>query len=330
MTAFQAFVVHKTEDRQFRHSVDQRDTDELPAGDLLVRVHYSSINYKDCLSCAGNPAVTRRFPHTPGVDAAGVVEVSGATRFKAGDQVVLTSNGMGENTPGGFGQYVRVPADWVMPLPEGLSLHESMIFGTAGYTAALCIEALQHNGHGPRDGPIAVSGATGGVATMAVAMLARQGYQTVAATGKPEAHAFLASIGASKIIGREGVDERSGRNLLMPAWAGAIDTVGGNTLATLIKKCQERGTVVATGNIGSQRLEMTVLPFILRGVRLAGVFAQGTDMATRERVWARMAGEWKPDTLANLVTTIGLDELSATVKRILAGAQTGRVVISLL
>jgi putative YhdH/YhfP family quinone oxidoreductase len=330
MTAFHAFVVHKTEDKQFRHSVDQRDTDELPAGEVLVRVHYSSINHKDCLSCAGNPAVTRRFPHTPGVDGAGVVVMSSAARFKEGDQVVLISKGIGENTPGGFGQYVRVSADWVMRLPEGLSLHQSMIYGTAGYTAALCIEALQHDGHRPGGGPIAVSGATGGVASMAIAMLAHQGYQTVAATGKPEAHAFLASIGASHIVPREGVDERSGRNLLVPAWAGAIDTVGGNTLATLIKKCQERGTVAATGNVGSQQLELTVLPFILRGVRLVGVFAQGTDMTTRERVWARMAGEWKPATLDSQATTIGLNELSAMVNHIRAGAQIGRVVVSLL
>jgi putative YhdH/YhfP family quinone oxidoreductase len=165
---------------------------------------------------------------------------------------------------------------------------------------------------------------------MAIAMLAHQGYKTVAATGKPEARAFLASIGASQIVGRHDIDDRSGRNLLVPAWAGAIDTVGGNTLATLVKKCQERGTVAATGNIGSQQLEMTVLPFILRGVRLAGVFAQGTDMATRERVWARMAGDWKPAALASLATTIGLDELSDMVKHIRAGAQTGRVVLSLL
>jgi len=330
MTAYKAFVVHKSEDKQFRHSVDQRDTDELPAGEVLVRVHYSSINHKDCLSCTGNPAVTRRFPHTPGVDGAGVVEMSSSARFKKGEQVVLISTGIGENTPGGFGQYLRVSADWVMPLPEGLSLHESMIYGTAGYTAALCIEALQHDGHWPACGPIAVSGATGGVASNAIAMLARQGYQTVAATGKPEARAFLASIGASEIVGREDVDDRSGRNLLVPAWAGAIDTVGGNTLATLIKKCRERGTVAATGNIGSQQLELTVLPFIMRGVRLVGVFAQGTDMATRERVWARMAGDWKPTTLDSLATTICLDELSAMVKHILAGAQTGRVVLSLL
>jgi len=329
MAKFQAFVVHKEADKSVRHAVDERDTADLPLGEVLIRVHFSSINYKDCLSCMGNTAVTRHFPHTPGVDAAGMVESSTVAQFEPGQSVIVISTGLGVNMPGGFGQYVSVPAAWVMPLPEGMSLHESMIYGTAGYTSALAIEALRENQILPPSGPIAVSGATGGVGSMAVAMLARLGYQSIAATGKSEASAFLTNIGATRVVARAEVDEDSGRNMLVSSWAGAIDSVGGNTLATLIKKCKDRGAVAAVGNIGSQQLNMTVLPFILRGVRLIGIFAEGTDFAHRQRVWADMAHAWKPPCLESMATTIHLEQLSATVHHILGGSQTGRVVLDL-
>ena len=296
---------------------------------MLIRVHYSSLNYKDGLSCIGNRGVTRHYPHTPGIDAAGVVETSHSSDFKAGDPVVITSYDLGMNTAGGFGQFVRVPADWVMSLPEGLSLRESMIYGSAGYTAGLSVDVLQRQGVNPEKGPIVVTGSTGGVGSVSVALLAGRGYSVIASTGKPDADDFLKELGALEVIGRDAVNDKYGKPLLKETWAGAIDTVGGTTLATLLKACKENGTVAATGMVASTNLPTTVFPFILRGVSLLGINGQVTNMSSRKEIWSKLAEEWKPAGLERLAFNCRLEKLNPEIDRILAGGQIGRVVVNL-
>jgi acrylyl-CoA reductase (NADPH) len=326
---YQAIVVRRSDDRSFTRALEERSIDDLPQDEVLIRVHYSSLNYKDGLSCVGNPGVTRHYPHTPGIDAAGIVESSHSHEFKAGDSVMITSFDLGMNTPGGFGQFVRVPAKWVIPLPEGLSLRESMIFGTAGYTAGLSVDVLQRHGLIPRGGPIVVTGATGGVGSVSVALLARLGYSVTASTGKPDAGVFLQELGASEVIGREPVNDELERPLLKETWAGGIDTVGGTTLATVLKACKEGGAVVATGLVSSSDLPTTVFPFILRGVSLLGINAQGTTLSLRREIWSRLATEWKPAVLERLAVDRSLEQLDPEIDLILAGGQRGRVVVDL-
>jgi acrylyl-CoA reductase (NADPH) len=326
---FQALVVRVSDDKKYTRAIEERSIEDLPQGEVLIRVCYSSLNYKDGLSCIGNRGVTRHYPHTPGIDAAGVVESSESGGFKAGDPVIVVSYDLGMNTAGGFGQFIRVPADWVMPLPERLSLRESMIYGTAGYTAALSVDALQRQGATPERGPIVVTGATGGVGSVSVALLAGLNYSVSASTGKRDAEEFLKELGAAEVIGREAVNDESGRPLLKESWTGAVDTVGGTTLATLLKRCMEGGVVVATGLVASPNLPTTVFPFILRGVSLLGINSQGTPMSLRREIWSRLAEEWKPAVLERLATDCKLEQVDPEIDRILAGDQRGRVVVDL-
>ena len=326
---FQALVVRVSDDKNYTRAIEERSIDDLPQGEVLIRVHYSSLNYKDGLSCIGNRGVTRHYPHTPGIDAAGVVETSDSGDFKAGDPVVITSYDLGMNTAGGFGQFIRVPADWVMPLPEGLSLRESMIYGTAGYTAGLSVNVLQCHGVNPRGGPIVVTGATGGVGSVSVALLASLGYTVSASTGKPDGENFLKELGASEVIGRDAVNDKYGKPLLKETWAGAIDTIGGTTLATLLKACKESGTVAAIGMVDDTDLHTTVFPFILRGVSLLGINSQGASMSIRQEIWSKLAKEWKPAVLEQMAIDCKLEQLDPEIDRILAGDQRGRVVVDL-
>ena len=328
-STFQALVVRVSDDENYTRAIEERSIDDLPQGEVLIRVHYSSLNYKDGLSCIGNRGVTRHYPHTPGIDAAGVVETSHSSDFKAGDPVVITSYDLGMNTAGGFGQFIRVPADWVMSLPEGLSLRESMIYGTAGYTAGLSVDVLQRQGVNPEKGPIVVTGATGGVGSVSVALLAGRGYSVSASTGKPDAEDFLKELGALEVIGRDAVNDKYDKPLLKETWAGAIDTVGGTTLATLLKACKEGGAVAATGMVASTDLSTTVFPFILRGVSLLGINSQGTTMSFRRGIWSRLAEEWKPAGLERLAVDRGLEQLDPEIDRILAGGQRGRIVVDM-
>ena len=326
---FQALVVRVSDDKNYTRAIEERSIDDLPQGEVLIRVHYSSLNYKDGLSCIGDRGVTRHYPHTPGIDAAGIVESCDSSKFKAGDSVVIISYDLGANTAGGFGQFIRVPDDWVMPLPKGLSLRESMIYGTAGFTAGLCVNALQHHGLTPERGPIVVTGSTGGVGSVSVALLAGLGYSVSASTGKPDAENFLKKLGASKVIERKAVNDESGRTILKEVWAGAIDTVGGNTLATLLKACKQGGAVAATGLVESTKLPITVYPFIWRGVSLLGIYASGNTMSMRRKIWSRLAQEWKLDELESLATEFTLEQLNPEIDRILAGGQRGRVVVNM-
>jgi len=325
---FKAIVISKQEDK-FIREIKEKSVDELPEGDVLIKVHYSSLNFKDALSAIGNKGVTRNFPHTPGIDAAGVVQDSKDSTFKEGDEVLVTGFDLGMETDGGFGQFIRVPAEWIVKLPEGLSLRESMIFGTAGFTAGLSVFALAENNTTPEDGEILVTGSTGGVGSMAVAILSQAGYDPVAVTGKKEKEDFLKELGAIRVISREEADDQSGKPMLKGVWGGAVDTVGGNILATAIKSTKYSGTVTTCGLTQSTEFTSSVFPFILRGVKLIGIDSVQLPMDRRLPVWDKLANEWKPDSLETLTNEIGLEEVSDKIDLILKGKLTGRTLINL-
>jgi acrylyl-CoA reductase (NADPH) len=327
MPQFQAFYITENEDKTFSQAIVERNTEDLPAGEVLIRVNYSSLNYKDALSSTGNRGVTRNYPHTPGIDAAGVVEASISPDFQKGDKVLVTGFDLGMNTSGGFGQYISVPAKWVIKLPRGLKPKESMIFGTAGLTAALCIDKLLQNGLTPEKGKVVVTGATGGVGTMAVMILAKLGFHVVGVTGKPEGEAFLLNIGAKEVISRAEVDDKSGRPLLKGIYAGCVDTVGGNMLATILKSMQYNGVVAICGLVQSPELPTTVFPFILRGISMFGIDSSECDIEWRKKLWKNLAKSWKPSNLTQITKTITLKGLSKEIKKILKGGQMGRLIV---
>jgi acrylyl-CoA reductase (NADPH) len=329
LTRFKALVVLE-EDGQFVRSMQERSLDDLPEGEVLVRVHYSSLNYKDALSATGHRGVTRRYPHTPGIDAAGVVADSSANAFRPGDEVIVTSYDLGMNTSGGWGEYIRVPAAWIVPRPAGLSLRESMIYGTAGFTAALSVWKLRAQGVRPDQGPVLVTGATGGVGSIALGILAQAGYQVTAATGKLDESPYLRGLGAAEVIHRDKTLDSSGRPLLSGQWAGVVDTVGGAYLATALKSTQYGGTVTCCGLVASPDLDTTVYPFILRGVSLLGVDSQDCPMDTRQRIWHELGTAWKLDQLEQLASERTLHELEPEIQRILEGKQRGRVIVNLM
>ena len=327
--AFKALVVEQATDESFKRSIKQRSTTELPQGDILINVKYSSLNYKDALSASGNKGVTRNYPHTPGIDAAGIVVESFNPAFKTGDQVIVTGYDLGMNTSGGFGQYIRVPSEWVVPLPANLSLRESMIYGTAGFTAALSVYRLLEHGLKRDYGDVLVTGASGGVGSIAVGILAREGFKVTAATGKTEAGKFLLDIGASKIVRREDVTDTSGKLLLRGKWAGSIDTVGGGILATTIKSTKQRGVITTCGNVASPDLKLNVYPFILRGVSLVGIDSAETNMELRRLLWLKISSEWKLDKLNEIAIDCSLGDLNRYIELILRGKIKGRVVVNL-
>ena len=329
VSTFRALVVSKTDEKTFTREITERSISDLPEGEVLIRVHFSSLNYKDGLSCIGNPGVTRNYPHTPGVDASGEVTESSDSRFKEGDSVIVTGYDLGMNTSGGFGEYIRVPADWVVPLPEGMTFKEASIYGVAGFTAALSVDALQKYGVNPEQGEIVVTGSTGGVGSVSVALLSLLGYTVVASTGKKEESEFLLRLGASEIISREEVNDESKKPLLRERWAGAVDTVGGTTLAALLKAAKRGGAVAATGLVASSELSTTVFPFILRGVSLLGIDSGFTPTKLRREIWNKLAGIWKIPQLEQLTIDCTLEELDPEIDKILAGGQRGRVVVNL-
>ncbi|MDW8054951.1 MAG: YhdH/YhfP family quinone oxidoreductase [Anaerolineae bacterium] len=327
---FAALVVTLDAEGSAHASVQTRTLDDLPTHDTLIRVRYSSLNYKDALSASGHRGVTRHYPHTPGIDAAGEVVSTTSAELALGQPVIVSGYDLGMNTPGGWGMFVRVPAAWVMPLPSGLTLFESMALGTAGFTAALAVQQLQRHGVAPEAGEVLVTGASGGVGSIAVALLAQLGYRVVAATGKPSLGAWLQRLGAAEVLPREAVDDRSDRPLLKGRWAGVVDTVGGNILASAIRSTRRGGCVVACGLAQSPNLSLTVYPFILRGITLQGVDSAEAPMSLRCELWARLATEWKPHLLSEIVTAVAtLEQLPAYVDAMLRGETHGRVVVQL-
>jgi acrylyl-CoA reductase (NADPH) len=324
---FRCYLATKDSDGNVSGEITERPLAELPEGEVLIRVEYSSLNYKDALAAKGHPGVNRVFPHIPGVDAAGTVAQSGVYEFVEGDPVLVTGFHMGSNRWGGFAQYVRVPQDWVVPLPSGLTLRESMMLGTAGLTAGFCVDALERHDVASDRGKVVVTGASGGVGSFAVAILARLGSHVVAVTGKPAAHEYLRSLGAAEILPREAVNDTSGKPLLPRRWAGAVDTVGAGALSTILRSTHLGGCVAACGNAAGFDLPITVYPFILRGVTLAGIDAAWCSLPLRHETWDRLAGDWKLDCLEIIARFIDLEELPARFDDILAGRLRGRLAI---
>lgn len=329
LTDFQAIRVEKTADQHFARSIQRRPVSDLPPGELLIRVHYSSLNYKDALSATGHPGVTRHFPHTPGVDAAGEVVDCSSGHFAPGEQVLVTGYDLGMETDGGWGQYIRIPSAWAVRLPTGLSLFEAMALGTAGFTAALSVLKLEQAGVQPEDGDILVTGASGGVGSIAVAILSQAGYRVIAASGKSADADFLLQLGAAQVISREQVTAGGDRALLKERWAGVIDVVGGDTLAAAIKATRYGGVVTCCGLVASPELSLNVYPFILRGVSLLGIDSVQCPAAIRQKVWERLAHGWKPAALATMVTEVPLAGLEKKIQVILQGKIRGRVVVKL-
>ncbi len=324
---YKAFVVREKEDGTFSRSIEDKNIDELPEDEVLIQVKYAALNYKDALSSSGHKGITREYPHTPGVDACGIVVSSESIEFKEGDAVIVTSYDFGMNTSGGFQEYIRVPAKWPVKLPPKMTLEESMVLGTGGFTAALSLFKMEMNGQNPEMGSILVTGSTGGVGSMAVAILAMNGYEVIAASGKKEAHDYLRELGATEIIPREETNDQSGRPLLRPKWAGAIDTVGDNTLATCIKACGRNGSVAVCGLVESPKLETTVYPFILNGVNVLGIETAETPRNIRLKIWELLAEEWKPKHLDKIKKVISLEELESYIQAMLEGKSKGRVLV---
>ena len=329
MTSFRAFRVEKTENRQFPRSVVELDSAGLPPGELLIDVAYSSLNYKDALSATGNPGVTRNFPHTPGIDAAGTVRESQSEAFAVGDEVIVIGFDLGMNTAGGFAEKIRVPAAWAVPMPAGLDLRASMILGTAGFTAALCVHKLEAFGMTPDGGPVLVTGATGGVGSVAVKLLAQLGYEVHAVTGKPDQHDFLAGLGAKELMSREDALKGAERPLGRPTWGGVVDTVGGDILVNGVKSLRYGASLAACGLVASPDIPATVLPFILRHVNLLGIDSVELPLPQKAEIWNKLAGVWQLDGLEGLVAPLTLATLSDAIDRILAGKMVGRGLVDL-
>ena len=325
---YKALVINEV-NAVFEQTIQTLHIDNLPKGDVLVKVHYSSINYKDALSATGNKGITKKYPHTPGIDAAGEVVSSLDDKFKVGDKVIVTGYDLGMNTSGGFGQFIRVPSEWVVKLPEGLSLKESMIIGTAGFTAGISVLRLSALVK-PSDGKILVSGATGGVGSVALSLLSKLGYQTIAISGKETEYPFLRKLGAAEILPRADFQEVDKRPMLSAQYAGAIDTVGGPILENILKTLQPLGAVTTCGSVSATQLNMTVFPFILRGISLIGISAQNYPGALREPLWIKLATDWKPNNLLELYSEIRLEDIPETVALILQGKLKGRTIVNML
>jgi putative YhdH/YhfP family quinone oxidoreductase len=327
-TPFPAYLVQRDASGQVTAGVAPITQDELPAGDVLIRVAYSSLNYKDALASQGHPGVVRGFPHVPGIDCTGTIVETASDDWRPGDEVLVTGYELGAGHWGGFAAYVRVPAEWVVPLPAGLSVRDAMIYGTAGFTAAQCVTAIIQHGIEPNRGPVVVTGATGGVGCLAVAILAKLGYDVAAVTGKHEQRDWLRRLGARAILDRDEAVDDSDRPLLGPRWAAAVDTVGGKPLTTILRSMQHRGCVAACGLVAGADLKLTVYPFILRGVTLAGIDSAKCPRPQRLEMWQKLAGPWRIDRLHELASEATLDELPNRVEQILAGQIVGRTIVT--
>lgn len=324
---FRAFRIHA--DGGHRAGIEQVSLDDLAPGEVVIRAEWSSVNYKDALAGTGEGKILRRFPLVGGIDVAGHVVASTDPRFREGDPVLCTGSGLSETRDGGYSEFVRLPAEWAIPLPVGLGLREAMVLGTAGFTAGLSLLRMEANGQTPALGPVVVTGATGGVSMLAIDILTRAGYEAHAITGKADQRHFLESLGARRVINRREMNW-GGRPLETAIWGGAIDSVGGDTLAGLTRVIQPYGNIAACGLAGGHALETTVMPFIIRGVSILGIASAGTARAQREQVWERLAGPWKPAHLDAICTReVTLDTLPEVFPTMLAGGSFGRTVVRL-
>ena len=325
---FNALVVEETSDGSFTKNIQQRNASDLPDNDLLIEVHYSSLNYKDAMSAAGNKGITKNFPHTPGIDAAGIVVSDKSGTFKAGQKVVIFGYDLGMNTAGGLGQMISIPADWAVECPDALTLKEAMIYGTGGLTAALSIQKLEKMGAKPEHGPVAVSGATGGVGSISIAILSQLGYEVIAFSGKPEQTEHLKQLGASEVRHRDSVNEVGKRPVGRELWANAIDTVGGEYLANLLKQTKAGGAVTSCGLAASPELSMTVLPFITRGVSLLGIDSVYIPLVDKKAIWQRVATDMKLPNLESYGEEITLEQTPEYLDRFMASKTVGRYVVN--
>ncbi|MGE6611589.1 NADPH:quinone oxidoreductase family protein [Peribacillus sp. NPDC076916] len=326
---FDALVVNKQDD-QFTVNIQQLSLDDLPQGEVLIRVHYSGVNYKDSLAAIPNGNIVSSYPIVPGIDMAGVVVSSADSRFKEGEEVIATSYGIGVSQSGGYSQFARVPAEWIVPLPDGLTMKEAMIIGTAGFTAALSVLRLEENNLTPGQGSILVTGATGGVGSFAVSILSKLGYSVEASTGKESEHKYLKEIGAATIVSREEVYDGKLRALGKQKWSGAVDPVGGEPLASVLSQIKYGGAVAVSGLTAGTSLPTTVFPFILRGVNLLGIDSVNCPMETRLKVWHRLATDFKLEHLEQLVQQeITLNELPDVLPTLLKGEARGRTIVKL-
>ena len=323
---FRALRVDRTEDG-FQWAVVDLTDDDLPEGEVLVDGEYSTVNYKDGLAVTDTAPVLRNFPMVPGIDLAGTVSASDDPEVSVGQRVVVNGWGIGEETWGGFAQRARVRGGWTVLLPDGIGSAEAMAIGTAGYTAMLCVLALEDHDITPEAGPVLVTGAAGGVGSVAVAVLAARGYEVHASTGRPEEADYLVGLGASEIVDRTELSETGGRPLARARWAGAVDAVGSHTLANVLSQIRPEGCVAACGNAQGTDLTTTVFPFILRGVTLRGVHSVHVPRPRRLEAWRRLDEDLDRDLLASMTRTVGLDDVPAVAAEILAGRVRGRVVV---
>lgn len=330
--SFKAFLVTEA-DSGFAHSIVERTTEDLPAGEVLIQVEYSSLNYKDALSASGNRGVTRSYPHTPGIDAAGTVLSSTDPHYQAGDPVIVTGYDLGMNTFGGFAGQIRVPAGWVVHRPKNISAENAMVFGTAGFTAAMCVDTLLQVGIAPEQGPVLVTGATGGVGIVAVWLLNNLGFTVVASTGKAGQEELLHAVGASSVVQRDSLLENSNKPMLKPQWAAAVDTVGGAVLGNILKSIQYGGSVACCGMVAGNDFATSVFPFILRGVNLLGVDSVELPLDVKQDIWNMIGKEWLFPNFdafkASTTKEISLEQVSDAVALILKGEHTGRYVVKI-
>ena len=328
MEKFKVYRVHEA-DKKVSARFEEMSISELDAGEVVIRVAYSCVNYKDALAVTGAGRVIRRFPCVGGIDLSGTVVESGDARFRKGDAVLATSYDLGVSHDGGFAEYARVPADWIVPMPRGMTLFEAMALGTAGYTAALGVVRMEQNGLKPANGPVVVTGATGGVGSIAIDMLSKLGFAVTALTGKQSETAYLKGLGAKEVMLRSGLDLSKVKPIDKMLWAGAVDNLGGETLSWLMSTMQQSGTIASIGNAASPNFSATVFPFILRGVSLLGIDSGYTPMPLRRDVWQRLATDMKPDHLKDLVRTVPFEEIGGTFDKLIKGQMRGRFVVDM-
>jgi NADPH2:quinone reductase len=328
MTEFQAFRVHNDND-QVSSRIENVTLDEISAGNVVIKAAYSAVNYKDALAATGKGKIIRNFPCIAGIDVAGHVVSSTDTRFREGDPVLVTGYELGTGHDGGYAEYTRVPAEWVVPLPTSLSLYEAMAIGTAGFTTALCIKRLEGNGLKPENGPFVITGATGGVGSYAVDIMSKLGYEVVAVTGKKSSREELIALGASNILDRNEI-KLDGPPLEKGQWAGAIDNVGGDLLAWLTRTTNAWGSIASVGLAGGAHLNTTVMPFILRGVSVIGISSSNCPTEWRQPLWQRLASDLKPQHMDKIVSqVVKMEDLPEVFDNMLAGKTTGRTVVEI-
>ena len=327
--SFRALLVEESENKGFSKSIVTRSVSDLPDNELLIEVHYSSLNYKDAMSASGNKRISQHFPHTPGIDAAGVVISDKSNTFSAGDEVLVFGYDLGMNTPGGLGQMISIPANWAVACPDTLTLKEAMTYGTGGLTAALCIQKLETMGASPSDGPVAVTGATGGVGSISIALLSQLGYEVIAFSGKPEQSDKLKALGAKESIHRDTLLDVKNALAGKPKWAHAIDTLGGDYLTGLLKQLKPGGGVANVGLAASPEISMSVIPFITRGVSLLGVDSVYIPLDDKKHIWHRVATDMKLPNLEQYGEEITLKDTPEYLDKFLDGKVVGRYVVNL-